>query len=117
MVNNGSDFLRLVPHSLAPNPLPLFRKLPGPRYDLQKIQQHIGDVDDIRLITQKCNDDVLDLSWTLQNVLELLHAATSGDFRDSEWCATGNGYSVDCDSYALNFDDVSGTRLAAAPKI
>lgn len=117
MVNNDSHFLRLIPFSPSPNPFPTIRKLPGPRYDLQKIQERILVPDEIRLFTPDCANDVQDLGWTIENVLELLHAATTDNYRDSEWCATGKGFAVDCDAYALNFDSASATQLSRAPEM
>lgn len=117
MVNNDSNFLRLQPFAPAPDPLPIVRKLPGPRYDLQKLQQNIRVPENIRLMTQDCINDVQDLGWTFENVLDLLQATTAKNYRDSEWCATGKGLHIDCDSYALNFDDASGAQVAEAPEI
>jgi hypothetical protein len=117
MVNNDSAYLRLMAFEPAPNPLPHDRKLVGPRYDLLLVQQSVGSSDRIKLITQDCISDLQNLGWTNENVLELLHATTVNNYRDSQWCATGRGYSVDCDSYVLNFDAASGTQNSNAPEI
>lgn len=99
-----NDLLRLVPYTLAPRPLPADRSLPGPRYDLLKVQKRVVGGESIFLVTEKCRQDVLALRWTNAEVAEVLHALEHQHYRNSSWCETGVGRAVDCDAYAIDFD-------------
>ena len=99
-----NDLLRLLPFALAPRPLPDNRGLAGPRYDLIKVQKRVVGEGSIRLITEKCQKDVLALRWTTAEVVEVLHALEHKHYRDSSWCETGVGMAVDCDAYTIDVD-------------
>jgi hypothetical protein len=108
MVNTA--YLRLLPYELPPPIVAGTRiKLPGPRYDLGLVKQAASPAG-MRLLTKNCSEDVLRLGWTVDEVYELLQAATAGDYKDSEWCETSARMHVDCDAYALHFNTIALTR-------
>lgn len=102
MVNNN-DWLRRIPFELAPRPLPADRKLPGPRYHLDRVLSRVTP-QDICLLTAQCRRDVLALRWDTTAIDELIHFLEPHHYRGSEWCETGVGLALDCDAYALKFD-------------
>jgi hypothetical protein len=103
MVNYGK--LRRIPFEplgkkLARNN----RKLPGPRYDLQQVQE-LADVAKIYLTADCQRDLTFELQWTTTQVTNLLHDLAPHHYHDSEWCPTGSGnIVVDCDSYTIVYD-------------
>jgi hypothetical protein len=109
------DELRLVPYVPPPDWLlknpqpgwvtPKHRKLPGPRYRLAAVREDFAIPEKIWLITTDCHNDVtLSLRWTTTEVSDLLCALEDAHYRDSEWCLTGNGLAIDCDSYVVTVD-------------
>jgi hypothetical protein len=97
---------RLIQYAPPPPQFPNdpARKLAGPRYDLAKVKEW-GIPSRMSLITRDCQNDVLfKLRWTLVEVAEAVQSLAPKHYRDSEWCDTGVGLMIDCDSYALRFD-------------
>jgi hypothetical protein len=111
MVNNDPTLLRLHAFQPAPQPLPENRKIPGPRYQLELVKTQIEDPNEILVVTRDCPADLRDLRWANPEVFELLQSTVPGDYRDSEWCATGRNYAIDCDSYLLFAERRTGRRV------
>ncbi|MFZ3322727.1 MAG: hypothetical protein WA190_10170 [Usitatibacter sp.] len=62
----------------------------------------------IHLATDKCQRDVPGLGWTTDEVSDLISALANGHYKDSEWCAAGNGLVIDCDAYVVTIDPITG---------
>ncbi len=95
------------------------RKIPGgPLVDLAGLQQAIraGVVteDSVDVVNQSCDDDLDNLEWTLQDVLDCLLCATPRDFKGAEWCDTTWAGTVACDAYAIPYDETGKRRAPGA---
>lgn len=105
MVNN----LRNVPWTPSPTPLPKDRSINGPRYSL-KVVQALVTGDDIYQATESVEEDLLKLGFDTDDVARLLQALTDLDYRQSEWCETTNGMTIDSDVYVIRYDHVERIR-------
>lgn len=85
-----------------------------PLIDLAGLQAAINDGtlgdDDVWLATNKCSNNVQDLQWSMQDLLDCISCLQSSDHRGAEWCKSGGGQWVACDAYAIYYDDTNGCR-------
>lgn len=73
----------------------------GPLYDLARVQALAACADRVKLLTQKCRQDVHNLGWDEDYVAQLLLSLTARDYKDSEWCDNGKGSWAACDAYMI----------------
>jgi len=72
--------------------------LGGPLYSLEDLKAEAKR--DVSLWTRKCIQDVRDLGFDKEDVVDLIQELTSEDYRDSEWCRNGTGKLIAaCDAY------------------
>lgn len=85
-----------------------------PLIDLGGLHEAIksGDLGDdhVWLATKKCNDDLQDLQWSIDDLLDCIGCLQSSDHRGAVWCKTSAGEWVACDDYAIQYDDSKGCR-------
>lgn len=70
--------------------------------------------DSVDVVNRSCDDDLDDLGWTLQDVLDCLLCATARDFKGSEWCDTTWAGRLACDAYGVPYDEASTRRKPGA---
>ena len=100
------------PNGLTP-PAQGKRKIGGrPLFDLEGLQQAIksGEVGEVRFATQKVENNLEDLQWELDELLDCINCLTSADHKGAEWCEDRNGHWHACDAYAIRYDHVSRCR-------
>ena len=76
-------------------------KIGGPLYPLQRVQALVADTGHLNLWTRKCRQDVQNLGWDAEDVVQLLGSLTAKHYIDSEWCDNGKGVWAACDAYEL----------------
>jgi hypothetical protein len=77
----------------------------GPLYDLARVKALATQADRVKLLTEKCRQDVHNLGWDEDDVAQLLSILTAGDYKDSEWCDNGKGAWAACDTYTIRLRD------------
>lgn len=107
--------LWLVDLATLPEPAENRRRIGrNPLIDLAGLQLAINDGalgdEDVWLATKKCNDNVQDLQWSVQNLLHCISCLQPGDHRGAEWCRHSGGQWVACDAYTIGYDDSKGCR-------
>lgn len=109
MVNN----LRKVPWTPPPNPLPEAegaRRKPGPIYDLAVVQG-LAKGDQIFVDTDRCDTDLENLEWDVDDVAKLIAALEPDDYSDvSEWCKGRKQIVIDADIYTIRYDHIDECR-------
>ena len=104
--------LRAVLWTPPPNPLPegeKARRKPGPIYDLAAVQS-LAKGDQIFVVTDRCETDLEDLEWDVDDVAKLITTLETGDYDASEWCKGSNGIVIDADSYTVRYDHIEKCR-------
>lgn len=84
---------------------------------LREGELELGNDQQCWIGTNKCEDDIQDLKWTLEDQVTQLFLAlkpertrAGGDFLNSQWCADSNGDFHPCDSYVVNVDEFDNFR-------
>lgn len=116
MVNNQLRKECWVPP--PPLPLPegeLARRIVGPRYDLEEVKR-LATASNIRLMTDKVDDDLAELAWDVDDVASLLQSLTEDDYHASEWAQVSNRMVVDADAYVAPYDEGCQRRRTRAPR-
>lgn len=108
MVNNNQTVTTNINGNHPKNTLPAYvegesRKIvtKNSLYDLQTIQANCS-VEQIRLITDKCSNDVAMLGWDNSDVLQLIKLLTVSNYKDSEWCKVNGNQYYPCDAYTIS---------------
>jgi len=74
----------------------------GPLYTLADVKAAVCKGEGVNLWTRSCVEDVRSLGLDAIGVADLICKLSSGDYRDSEWCCSGNKNIIAaCDSYIL----------------
>ncbi|WP_160315780.1 hypothetical protein [Mariprofundus ferrooxydans] len=74
----------------------------GPLYMLADVKTAVGKGEGVNLWTRGCVEDVRSLGLDDRGVSILICKLSSDDYRDSEWCCSGNNNIIAaCDSYVL----------------
>ncbi len=115
---NSVTLWRIDPATLSP-PGSGKRKISGgPLIDLARLQEAIraGQVteDSVDVVNRSCDDNLDDLRWTLQDILDCLLCAMPSDFKGAEWCETSWAGQIPCDAYSIPYDDTSRCRARDA---
>lgn len=108
------DNLRKVLWTPPPSPLPdeeMARRKTGPLYDLAAVQDLVrSDGNKIFSATDRCEDDLENLEWDVDDVAKLIAALAVEDYRASEWCKGRSGIVMDADSYAIRYNHLDECR-------
>ena len=72
-----------------------------PLYNLVRVQAFAKQADCVKLLTEKCRNDVHNLGWGEDDVAKLLLNLTTANYKDSEWCDNGKGAWAACDAYTI----------------
>jgi hypothetical protein len=95
------SFVVVSEYSGGPDPGNRVKIGAGPLYDLARVQALAARADRVKLLTQKCRQDVHNLGWDEDHVAQLLLSLTAKDYKDSEWCDNGRGAWAACDAYTI----------------
>ncbi|MDH5572754.1 MAG: type II toxin-antitoxin system MqsR family toxin [Gammaproteobacteria bacterium] len=111
MVNNSIK--HLIPPS-GDNPSSRQRRIPnGPIYLLSDVKGIAKQ--NTYLMTNKCNDDVHKLAWSVDEVSDLVSQLTQHDYKNSEWCKMSIGAWKPCDAYTITRNEYFNTLRKSMP--
>jgi hypothetical protein len=86
-----------------------------PLIDLARLQAAIEDgslgENDVWLATRDCNNNVQDLAWSFQDLLDCIRCLVAADHKGAEWCQDSHGQWRACDAYAIRYDDTNRCRV------
>ncbi len=85
------------------------RRKPGPVYDLATVQTVVKS-GLVYLATEKCDRDVEELEWDVDDIARLVGSLLPQDYRNSAWCCTSRGQVIDADAYSIWYDSLDGCR-------
>lgn len=87
------------------------RRKTGPLYDLATVQDLVrSDGNQIFAATDRCENDLENLEWDVDDVAKLIAALAAEDYRASEWCKGRGGIVIDADSYAIRYNHLDECR-------
>lgn len=84
-----------------------------PLIDLARLQQAIatGALDDVWVGTEKAENNLEDLSWTVGDLLDCIACLATSDHKGAEWCEDSYGHWHPCDAYAIRYDHLGKCRV------
>lgn len=106
--------LWLIDRQALPEPSPRRRRIGDtPLIDLAGLQQAIRDrrLSEVWVGTKQTKNNLEDLGWTFDDLLECVACLSPLDFKNAEWCEDSYGGWHPCDAYAIRYDDRAKCRV------